>query len=116
MEDPQVYLVDIYDPRRRIDRLNFRYLFVLIALSPGFIAMISAMLMQGYTDDNKQLITGEVASEIYWRIFMILGWIVSYFVLVILINRMRDTGKPFYYLLIPGYNLYILFIHPTKCS
>lgn len=99
MEEPDVYVEDIYKPNRRIGKINFRFLCIFIILSPGFALLGGGILVQALLFRRSELAFGYPPEAYYPFAFGILMLIFSYFIFVICINRMRDTGKPVWYLL-----------------
>ena len=108
-QDNTLYARGFYDPRRRVDKTNFRFLAILMLLSPGLVAVGGTLLVQILTSRKTGLVFGKPPAEFYDKAYLFLGAIAAYFVLVLCINRIRDTGKSIYCLLIPGYNIYLLF-------
>ena len=108
MEEPPVYLEDIIYPNRRISRGYFRVLLILIFFSPLFVMGSSVLIPQMLSGRRSGLFFGVPPESVYDEFVWILGTPVAYVILVILINRMRDTGHSIFWLFVPFYNLYLL--------
>jgi len=108
MEEPPVYLEDILYPNRRISRGYFRLLLIFIFFAPFFVMFGSVLVVQLLSGRRSGLFFGMPPESVYDEFVWILGIPTAYVVLVILINRMRDTGYSILWLLVPIYNLYLL--------
>lgn len=111
-EDPRpVYLEDIYDPRGLISKVYFRYLAFLYILSPIFIFLgVPIFLAPASDDDAPPLAENPVQQELVFYGYYLATAVLCYFFLVICINRLRMAGKSYWWLLVPGYNLWFLFL------
>jgi uncharacterized membrane protein YhaH (DUF805 family) len=109
-EPRPVYLEDIYDPRGLVSKVYFRYLILLFVLSPIFVFLgIPVFFAIGRDEDSPQLSDDPAAKELIIKGYWIAAIILSYFLLVVCTNRLRMAGRSGFWLLVPGYNLYLLF-------
>lgn len=112
--DKSLYLQDFYDPTRRVDRTNFRYLCILIALAPILAIFAGPILLEVFVARKRRYSREYIDLTPYYPYVQVFaGVILGYIILVLCINRMRDTGKPLGYLLIPFYNIYLLWSKPS---
>lgn len=113
-----LYLRDFYSWSGRISKPNFRALaLVVLGLSivtlfiPGVLA---ALYCHGrrrrYLDCDVLEVTKLLATPVYWIGFSFLGALM----VLLVVNRARDTGHPSWKFFIPFYNLLLLFFGPSS--
>ncbi len=112
-----IYLQDLYDPRRRIGRAYFSAFALLLAVMPAVIFFGVPVVLSVLASSRRNrdgLLFGrppmEYAPAIYPYVFAVLGYVV----VVVCLNRMRATAYSPWWLLVPGYNLYLLFRAPDR--
>lgn len=114
-EAEPIYLQDLIDPRRKISLEYFRPLMLLFAVAPFFIAIVlPAVFIVGAGDDDGSLIPVEDTRAFAYVGYWIFGTGLAYSLIVVCINRLRATGHRLWLLLVPGYNLYLLFFAPDE--
>ncbi len=112
-----IYPEDLYDPRRRIGRAYFPAFALLLSVMPvviffGVPAVLN--LLVATRRFGRRLLFGRPPTEFAPEIYPYAFAVFAYVVVVVCINRMRATGYPLWYLLLPGYNLYLLFRAPDR--
>ena len=112
-----IYLQDLYDPRRRIGRAYFPAFALLLGVMPAvlwFGVPVVLTVLSARRRYGDGLLFGreplEYAPAIYSYVFAMF----AYVVVVVCINRMRATGHSLGWLLVPGYNLYLLLRAPDQ--
>ena len=76
-EDKVIYFENVYNPYKRIDRLNFRFLFVLIVLSPGFV-LVGTGIITTILQKRNGLVFGYQPEVLYDEIAIFLGSIILF--------------------------------------
>ncbi|PPK88371.1 hypothetical protein CLV84_1338 [Neolewinella xylanilytica] len=112
-----IFLKDLYDPRRRISREYFGVFAILLAVMPIIIFFGVPTVLHFFAarrGPNRGLVFGsrpiDLAPEVYPYAFALY----AYVVVVVCINRMRATGRSLAWLLVPGYNVYLLLRAPDR--
>ncbi|THH40534.1 hypothetical protein [Neolewinella litorea] len=111
---PGIYLQDLYHPRRCISHAYFSAFTLLLAVMPVLlffgvptVLAVWEALGRGPSDG---LLFGHppitYAPYIYPWVFLLYIYVVA----TVCVNRMRATGRSLLVLLVPGYNLYVLFL------
>ncbi len=114
-DEQDLYARDIFSFRGRMSRANFRALSLLVlGLSFCIVALPSflASIIQRKRGSSEELIeiVQFISPYIYFGSYSILGL----FLFSISTKRIRDTGHSLWKLLIPFYNLKLLFGHKSK--
>jgi len=114
MQEPApVYLADLIDPRRRISLTYFSPLMLFFAvLVPLIYIGVPAVFIAGAGDDDGNPVPTDATVAFAHVGYLIYGVLWSYVVLVVCSNRLRAAGLSLWLLLVPGYNLYLLFTAP----
>jgi|GEM_PF-6755872 len=110
-------MLDIIDPRRKISQFYFSPMMLLLAalVLIGYIG-VPALFIGMAADDDGTLVPVEATREFAFWGYWIGGILLAYFMLVICINRMRAASQSLWWLLVPGYNVYLLFKAPDVSS
>ncbi|WP_020567614.1 hypothetical protein [Neolewinella persica] len=114
MPEPNpIYFKDLIDPRRSVSLFYFSPLMLFFGVSVLLIYIgLPALFIAGAGDDDGNPVPAD-ATVAFARIgYLICGVLWSYFFLVVCINRLRAAGLSLWLLLVPGYNLYLLFTAP----
>lgn len=112
MKDQTLLTEHFINPTKRVDKTNFRYLLILLILSPGFIAIGGVLIVQILANKDG-LVFGLEPDLLYQPFWIVISIIVGYIFLVLCINRIRDTGKSVLYLFVPIYNIYLLLFEDS---
>ncbi len=105
-----VYLEDLYDPRGLVSKVYFRYLGLLFVTAPIFVFFgVPVLLAPGTDDDAPPLADDPAQQELVIYGYYFVSIILLYILVIICINRLRMAGKSGWWLLVPGYNLWLLF-------
>lgn len=112
MKDQTLLTEHFINPTKRVDKTNFRYLLILLILSPGFIAIGGVLIVQILANKDG-LVFGLEPDLLYQPFWIVISIIVGYIFLVLCINRIRDTGKSMLYLFVPIYNIYLLLFEDS---
>ena len=118
-EAQELYYTDLTTWRGRLSRSNFRalnLLFVGLVLIWPFVAphVVSALYPKFVRD---RLSAAELADiwNFYLPVVLAIGYTILFGIYTLFaVKRIRDTGHPTWKLLIPGYNLKLLFMEPGK--
>ena len=113
MKDQTLLTEHFINPTKRVDKINFRYLLILVILSPGFITIGGVLIVQILANKDG-LVFGLEPELLYQPFWIVIGIIVGYVFLVLCINRIRDTGKSIWYLFVPIYNIYLLLFENSN--
>jgi len=73
---------------------------------------VPALFIAGAADDDGNPVPVEMTNEVANYGYLICGGILVYVFLVACINRLRAAGMNGWLLLVPGYNIYLLFNAP----
>lgn len=114
MSEPNpVFLADLIDPRRRISRTYFRPLMLLAGVLVFLIYIgVPALFIAGAMDDDGTPVPADATVAFANVGYLICGVLLSYLVVVVCVNRLRAAGLNLWLLLVPGYNIYLLFTAP----
>ncbi len=119
MAEQDILLKDLFSPIGRMSRSNYRFLSLLLAgfaactiFLPGLIvALWRALTRRGSQYDlTPNVVIQEIAPFVYLIGFSLLAIVYIF----ISIQRMRDAGRPFWILLIPIWNLKMLYFENSK--
>lgn len=112
-EPPPIYANDLLDPRRKISQFYFGPLCLLFgAMTIVIYIGVPALFIVGATDDDGNPVPVEATRSFAEYGYLVCGGLLLYVLLVSCINRMRATGYSLLWLLVPGYNVYLLFTTP----
>ncbi|WP_116125837.1 hypothetical protein [Lewinella sp. IMCC34183] len=111
-----IYLRDLYDPRRRISREYFPAFALLLGVTPImiFFGVPTVLSVLANKRPGDGLLFGHEPMAIAPYFFTPLFVAHGYVLVVVSINRMRAAGKSPGWLLVPGYNLWLLFTAPDS--
>lgn len=118
--DQDLYLEDFVTYKGRINRANFRALNLLIlgvSICVYFLPGIIIAIWEYFNRRKYRTIDFDTIGAIQTigpYVYGICYFILAMFLLLISIKRMRDTGNPLWKLLIPIYNLKILYFEESK--
>ncbi len=73
---------------------------------------IPALFIAGAMDDDGNPVPPELTNEIADYGYLVCGAFLVYVLLVTCVNRLRAAGLSWWKLLVPGYNVYVLFTAP----
>ena len=112
-----IYLADLYDPRRRIAREYFVVFAMVIAVMPIIIFFGVPTLLQILAARPRHgdgLLFGQKPTEIAPHVYPYAYAVYAYVVVVVCVNRLCAAGRSPWWLLVPGYNVYLLFFAPDR--
>ncbi len=101
----------------RLDRKTFTLITIALVAVGVLLIFVGPTLVDMYRGRNRgrfydlnDPITMDMAYTFWGYCAMVLGLIYLFFS----IKRMRDIDKPFWYILIPFYNIYVLLTQESK--
>lgn len=118
-EEQELYYSDLTTWRGRLSRSNFRALSLLsiglVIIWPFVAPHIVGLFFPEFVRDQMTA----TQLDAIWSVYLPIVLLIGYFVLLGLytmfaVKRIRDTGHPAWKVLIPGYNLKLLFMEPGK--
>ena len=107
-----IYPADLYDPYRRIARPYFRVFAIVLAALPVIIFFGVPTLLHilaALPRHGDGLLFGRKPIEIAPHVYPYAFAVYAYVVVVVCVNRLRSAGRSGWWLLVPGYNVYLLF-------
>ena len=112
-----IYLADLYDPYRRIARWYFRVFAIVLAVMPVIIFFgvpTLLHLLARLLRHSDGLLFGREPFQITPHLYPYAFAVYAYVVVVVCVNRLRSAGHSGWWLLLPGYNVYLLFFAPDR--
>ena len=103
-----IYLHDLYNPYGCIDRAHFRSFALLLAIMP-VVVFFGVPTVLSVLAGRDSLISGQRPVDLAPAFYPFCYVALLYVTAVICTNRLRSAGYAFWWLLLPGYNLYLLF-------
>lgn len=114
MSEPNpIYLKDLIDPRRRVSQAYFGPLMLLAGVLVFLIYIgVPALFIAGAMDDDGNPVPADATVAFANIGYLICGALLSYLIVVACVNRLRAAGLNAWLLLVPGYNIFLLFTAP----
>lgn len=112
-----IYPADLYDPYRRIARPYFRVFAIVLAVLPVMIFFGVPTLLHilaALPRHGDGLLFGREPIEIAPHVYPYAFAVYAYVVVVVCVNRLRSAGRSGWWLLVPGYNVYLLLFAPDR--
>ena len=103
-----IYWHDLYDPYGCIHRADFRP-FALVLMVMPVMVFFGVPTVLHFLAGRDGLLLGRDPITIAPAFFPLCYAALLYITAVVCTNRLRSAGYAFWWLLLPGYNLYLLF-------
>ncbi|TXF91188.1 hypothetical protein FUA23_02885 [Neolewinella aurantiaca] len=112
-EPAPIYAADLVDPRRKVSLEYFPSLMLLLAAMVIIVYIgVPALFIAGAGDDDGNPVPVELTREFAYYGYWVCGTFLVYVLFVACINRLRSAGVSPWWMLVPGYNIYLLFTAP----